>query len=130
MGKIALWSQNIVNHFWYCSRTCNGDLSDLKVNRKANTDCIFERVLPQEKWRGVLHHVCDVHEWYQGECQHDALTEPPSNSHGVAIPYFAQEDADFRLLQKILTDKRWMVSLKYFTRFRYIIFLVLHQYEI
>ena len=21
----------------------------------------------------VLHHVCDVHEWYQGQCEHDAL---------------------------------------------------------
>jgi len=102
-----------VNHFWYCSRTCNGDLSDLKVNRKANTDCMFECVLTQEKWRGVLHHVCDIHEWYQDEG--DALTKPPSNSHGVAIPYFAREDADFRLLQKILTDKIWTVSLQYFT---------------
>lgn len=31
MEKIALWSQNIVNHFWYCSRTCNGDLTSMKV---------------------------------------------------------------------------------------------------
>ena len=66
-----------------------------------------------------MHHVCNVHEWYQGECEHDVLTEPPSNSDGVTIPYFVQGDADFRLLQKILTDKRWMVSLKYFTNFRY-----------
>ena len=28
------------------------------------------------------------------------VTEPPSNSDGVMIPYFVQGDADFRLLQK------------------------------
>ena len=71
----------------------------------------------QEKWRGVLHHVCNVHEWYEGQCEHDALTEPPTNIHGVQIPFFARGDSDFQLLQKILTDKRWMMSLKYFTRF-------------
>ena len=31
MNKIGMWSQNIVNHFWFCCRTCNGDLADLKV---------------------------------------------------------------------------------------------------
>lgn len=31
MQKIALWSQNIVNHFWFCCRKCGGDRMDLKV---------------------------------------------------------------------------------------------------
>ena len=31
MHKIALWSQNIVNHFWYCCRKCGGDRIELKV---------------------------------------------------------------------------------------------------
>lgn len=31
MSKIALCSQNIVNHFWYSCRTCNGNLTTLKV---------------------------------------------------------------------------------------------------
>lgn len=31
MSKITSWSQNIVNHFWYSCRTCNGDLTTLKV---------------------------------------------------------------------------------------------------
>ena len=73
----------------------------------------------QERWRGVLHHVCNVHEWYGGECEHDALTEPPTNIHGVLINYFTRGESDYALLQKIVTDKTWMKSLKYFTRFRY-----------
>ena len=74
--------------------------------------------ISQDKWRGVLHHVCDKNEWYQGECEHDALTEPPTNTYGIEIPYFVRGDSDFKLLQKILTDKKRMFSLKYFTRFR------------
>ena len=58
-----------------------------------------------------------MHEWYLGQCEHDVLTEPPT-LYGVEITYFVRGDPDFRLLQKILTDKRWMTSLKYFTRFR------------
>lgn len=43
---------------------------------------------------------------------------PPTNVHGVEIPYFVRADVDFKLLQKTLNDKRWMKSLKYFTKFR------------
>ena len=31
MGKLLAWSTSIVNHFWYCCRTCNGDVKLLKV---------------------------------------------------------------------------------------------------
>ena len=79
----------------------------------------------QEKWRGVLHHVCNRHEWYQGECEHDALTEPPTNQYGIEIPYFERGHSDFKLLQKILTEKRWMTSLKYFTKFRYVCYVTI-----
>ena len=53
------------------------------------------------------------HEWYQGQCEHNKLTKPPTNSHGVEIPYFVTGDNDYRLLQKLMTDKRWMKSPKY-----------------
>ena len=32
MGKLLLWLHNIVNHFWYCARTCGGDVALLKVS--------------------------------------------------------------------------------------------------
>jgi len=31
MGKLGKWSNNIVNHFWFCSQTCEGKLESLKV---------------------------------------------------------------------------------------------------
>lgn len=31
MGKLLKWNGNIANHFWYCCRTCNGDV---RINTK------------------------------------------------------------------------------------------------
>ena len=31
MGKLNQWSGNIVNHFWFCCRTCDGKSVKLKV---------------------------------------------------------------------------------------------------
>ena len=63
----------------------------------------------------MLHHVCNIHVWYGGECEHDTL---PTNIHGVQMDYFVRGSADYILLQKILLDKTWIKSLKYFTCFR------------
>ena len=34
------WLKSIINHFWWCWVSCNGDISELK-----------------EKWASILHHV-------------------------------------------------------------------------
>ena len=70
------------------------------------------------KGRGVLHHVQDVHEWYQGECDHSALTEPRTNQQGAELENFKSTNADFRLIQSIIIDQHWMKSLKYYDNFR------------
>lgn len=31
MGKLALWTDHIVNHFWYCCESCNDSVENLKV---------------------------------------------------------------------------------------------------
>ena len=59
----------------------------------------------------------------KGQCEHDALTEPPAKAHGIEIPYFVTGDRDYRSLQNILTEKRWMKSLKYFTGCVYLFYL-------
>lgn len=37
----VMWSQNIVNHFWYCCRICDGNLTDLKVLTKLSFKRVF-----------------------------------------------------------------------------------------
>lgn len=29
MGKLGQWSNNVVNHFWFCCRTCDTSLGKL-----------------------------------------------------------------------------------------------------
>ena len=70
MSKLSSWSSNIVNHFWYSCRTCNGDVKKLKVN------IIINKIIlqfMQEKWLGLLHHVQNEHEWIFGRYKCNAL---------------------------------------------------------
>ena len=32
MGKLSMWGDKVVKHFWYCCQACKGDLETLKVN--------------------------------------------------------------------------------------------------
>ena len=67
----------------------------------------------------MLHHIVNEHEWIGGECGHQPLTEAPTDGSGNIIPYFHRKEAAFKTLQKIVTDKAWMKSLKVYTKFRY-----------
>lgn len=31
MGKLSMWGDKVVNHFWYCCQSCEGDLEMLKA---------------------------------------------------------------------------------------------------
>ena len=81
----------------------------------------FLMVLLQAKWIGVLHHVLDEHEWLDGACEHEPLSEPPTDVNGVVLKYFSRDEPAFRALQKLIMDRNWLKSLKYYTRFRYIV---------
>ena len=73
----------------------------------------------KERWVGLLHHIVNEHEWIGGECGHQPSIEAPTDGSGNIIPYFHRKEAAFKILQKIVTDKAWMKSLKAYTKFRY-----------
>ena len=56
-----------------------------------------------------------------GACEHEPLSEPPTDVNGVVLEYFSREEPAFRALQKLIMDQNWLKSLKYYTRFRYIV---------
>ena len=102
------------------SRTCEDDINKLKVQffvyflNHDNTLC------SKEKWFAVLHHVVNEHHWLTGlqQCEHDVLTGSPTDNDGRELHYFNKREAAFGALQKLVTDKRWLKSLKYYTKFR------------
>ena len=73
------------------------------------------------KWISLLHHVTDEHQWLDGECEHEALTGTPTDHDGKDIPYFSKDESAFRALQKLVLDKRWIKSLCFYTKFRYVL---------
>lgn len=105
MDKVALWSDHIVRHFWHCcslaSEVEGNDLEALKILK--------------DTWISLLHHLCNQHEWADGHCDHEPITE---ENH--QLPWFDRKSKEFEALQKIILDPDLLESFKYYTRFRYI----------
>jgi hypothetical protein len=66
----------------------------------------------QDKWIGLLHHICNSHEWLGGKCEH------ADGEHEETLPWFDRRDKDFVELQKIILNPELLDSFKYYTRFR------------
>ena len=87
--------------------------------------CGFERYKNlQDKWFAILHHVVDEHVWLTGlgRCDHEQLTGPPTDGSGKEIQYFTRNEKSFAVLRKLITDKKWLKSLHYYTRFRCVLY--------
>lgn len=65
----------------------------------------------------LLHHVQDEHEWLSGKCEHNPLTDLPTDSTGSIIAYFNHNDKDFQVLSKVVRNKWCLVTMKYYTKF-------------
>ena len=63
----------------------------------------------QDKWIGLLHHVCNDHDWPGGSCDHGELPEDHS------VPWFDRRVKDFEALQKIILDPALLESFKSIT---------------
>ena len=123
MGKLLKWSSNIVNHFWHSRRTCNSNVANLKVGAVRHyISAVFVTsllLLCQVKWTSVLHHVQNEHEWLSERCDHEQLTGPPTYGDGNELQYFTRGEPALQALHKLVLDKKWLESLSYYTKFRY-----------
>jgi len=52
-----------------------------------------------------MYHVQDIHSWATGECEHDTLTDGPTDPDGRPLEYFSCHKPAFRALQKITMDQ-------------------------
>ena len=58
------------------------------------------------------------HEWLSGRCEHDMLTEPPTDGDGNELQYFNRGEPALQALRKLVLDKNWLESMRYYTKFR------------
>ena len=82
----------------------------------------------QVKWLGLLYHVTNEHEWLSGQCDHEQLTGPPTDGKGNVIEYFRIDESALQALRRLMTDKQWMKSMKFYVNFRQVFpFLLAHS---
>lgn len=92
---ILAWSQSIVNHLWWSSKTCDNN----------------EEMLV-EKFTSILHHITDVHKWegnkFVNSCEHDDLsyTQRPRK-------WLQPNSHDHRLLCSVIHDKQFLDDVKH-----------------
>ena len=62
-------------------------------------------------WLGVLHHVCDEHEWLGGKCTHENIVDSDKTP-------LLRESKAMESLRNVVLDKALLDSLQYYTGFR------------
>ncbi|XP_056425796.1 uncharacterized protein LOC130367402 [Hyla sarda] len=94
------WIQPIKNHLWWCSRTCGQDPGVLV-----------------ERWKSLVYHVCDQHEWTDEdsnytECLHPPLTEEKKNNTKWLTPKLTPHNVLCKIVLNpiILRDIRQLSS--------------------
>ena len=83
---------------------------------------MFFSLCIQDKWIGILHHVVNEHEWIveegdnKAKCDHDPISEEEQREK----PWLRKGSAAHKALAKIVMDKRFLNTFRYYTHFRYL----------
>jgi hypothetical protein len=100
--ELNQWIKAIINHFWWCSASCNGNAEELK-----------------EKWVSILYHITDRHRWEDGviykRCQHKKL----SKEQRSCKPFLTLRSPAYLALEKIVSSKALINDLKHLTAFNH-----------
>ena len=94
LSDLVPWVRCITNHMWYCASTCGGNAQVLK-----------------EKWMGLLHHICNIHEWDTGE-QVTKCDHPPYTSDTRERAWLKQDSKAFEVLRTVALDKKLLKDLE------------------
>ncbi|XP_064650471.1 uncharacterized protein LOC135501994 [Lineus longissimus] len=92
-SKVLDWVKPVVNHFWHCCQSCEGNVDTLR-----------------ESWLALLYHVQGIHEWATGQCSHG-----PSDEENEAL----RDGASVDTVRSVVTDKKLMKELHYYTGFHH-----------
>ena len=62
-------------------------------------------------------------------CEHDLLTNPPTDADGKELEYYSKNEKSFKVLRKLIMDDKWLQSMKYYTKFRFVkIYIILLEH--
>ena len=60
-------------------------------------------------WLGVMHHVCNEHEWSDGQCSHGPLTPLEEGKE-----YLPKESKSAQAMREVIYDPHWLNTLKFY----------------
>lgn len=99
---LNLWIKAIVNHFWWCCASCNGNSVELR-----------------EKWLSILDHISNKHNWENAtifkKCGHKKLTKRETKEK----VWLRRGTPAHNALEKVVANKRLLSDLKYLTSFNH-----------
>lgn len=101
-AELMPWVKSIINHFWWCCATCNGDANLLK-----------------EKWLSILYHIQNKHEWENSKIYKKCCHPPLSKEEASRKPWLKPNSPAFNALRKVVENKSLLGSLKYLTEFKH-----------
>ncbi|XP_072329201.1 uncharacterized protein [Scyliorhinus torazame] len=97
------WINDIIRHFMYCCKYSNGDVNTLMA-----------------RWRSILHHTVNVHEWQLGDCSTAASCDHGPLTHKEIKDklWLTAGSPAHHALRRVVYDK-WLTShLNYFVQAR------------
>lgn len=59
-------------------------------------------------WLGVMHHVCNEHEWSDGQCNHGPLTSLEEGKE-----YLAKDSKAAQTMRDVIFDPQWLNTLQF-----------------
>ena len=97
---LAPWIRSVANHLWWCSATCEGSVDVL-----------------QEKWKSILHHVTNKHEWrgctHIHKCSHPTLSARQMRKKKWLVPGTPPHIA----LEEVVTNTKLLKDMSKLTQF-------------
>ena len=55
-------------------------------------------------------------------CNHEPLVGPSTDADGNELQYFSRYEPTFKELQKLVMDQQWLKSMKYYIKFRSVLY--------
>lgn len=95
MPMLHEWKQSVINHIWYCCETCKCD----------------ENLLI-EKYKSLLNHICNKHEWNDGTQLSGCSHQPLPAGELRFKKWLTKESDEYKALRKAMLNTRFIKDLK------------------
>ena len=96
------WIKAIINLFWWCCASCEGDSENLK-----------------EKWLSILYHITDCYQWKGFKTFKKSQHKKRTKKELSCKPFLKQSSPAYKALEGIVTDKSLLGALKFLTKFNH-----------